>query len=99
MTDPVYSYVKGVGWVPSTEFHHYRTYKDTAYKLIIERRPPNPGECGFWVLKAWTIEQIVYDIQFYPNSGTFGWVCVASDKVHTNPKDIWECITIYSKPI
>jgi hypothetical protein len=42
MTEPIYNYVRGVGWQIQTE--RLFTFKDTDKKYRLEMRLPEPGE-------------------------------------------------------
>jgi hypothetical protein len=43
MTEPIYNFKKGVGWVAGP-VHEIVTYEQDGYRVTLENREPRPGE-------------------------------------------------------
>lgn len=75
MTEPIYSYVKGQGWITNHQEPHDALIRvvrgEAQYDVFIYKRAPKIGERGFWISSSeFRNAEIIVP---YWNQGEAGW--------------------------
>jgi hypothetical protein len=78
MTEPIYKFVKGQGWVVAcTQRGTARRHSEGKdYLVTVEHRKPERGEYGYWVGGTYRddLNTAATIVHFYYGTGKFGWL-------------------------
>lgn len=92
MTEPLYEYIKGQGWIVQNHKRFPKFVNGRKYEIEIEMRPPKAGERGYWVNKDLDIDAVAAIVHYYTSESAFGWRVHEWHNVMTEDPDM--CITV-----